>query len=143
MAYANLNETLMSYKLRRNRLQVEITNMQSQKRMALNEQLDFTQLTQARKAEAKNEWKAEYEANKKGIYADLVSYTEIDEYEDAIEKIEAEYEIFQAELTAWENDLDAQIATADCELKEVEAYLESYESMLSNNISNDFNYGMN
>ncbi len=143
MAIANLNETIMAYKLRRNRLQLEITNMQSQKRLAVNEQLDFTQLTQARKAEAKNEWKAEYEANKKGIYADLVSYTEIDEYEDAVEKIEADFEIFNAELTAWETDLDTRIATADTELKEVEAYLESYESMLSNNISNDFDYGLN
>lgn len=143
MAIANLNETIMAYKLRRNRLQLEITNMQSQKRLAVNEQLDFTQLTQARKAEAKNEWKAEYEANKEGIYADLVSYTEIDEYEDAVEKIEADFEIFNAELTAWETDLDTRIATADTELKEVEAYLESYESMLSNNISNDFDYGLN
>ena len=142
MAIANLNETIMAYKLRRNRLQLEITNMQSQKRLAVNEQLDFTQLTQARKAEAKNEWKAEYEANKEGIYADLVSYTEIDEYEDAVEKIEADFEIFNAELTAWETDLDTRIATADTELKEVEAYLESYESMLSKNISNVFDYGL-
>lgn len=143
MAYANLNETLMSYKLRRNRLQVEITNMQSQKRMALNEQLDFTQLIQARKAEAKNEWKAEYEANKDGIYADLVSYTEIDEYEDAVDKIQADFEIFNAELTAWETDLDTRIATADVELKEVEAYISSFDEMLSSNIQNDHNYGKN
>ena len=31
MAYANLNATLIAYKLRRNGLNVEITNMQSQK----------------------------------------------------------------------------------------------------------------
>ena len=122
MAIANLNETIMAYKLRRNSLNLEITNLHSQKRLATNEQLDFTQLTQARKAEQKNIWKAEYE--------------------EAVEKIEAEFEMFQAELTAWETDLDAQIATADTELKEVEAYMESYESMLSNNISNDFNYGL-
>ena len=76
MAYANLNTTLMAYKLRRNGLNLEITNMQSQKRLALNEQLDFAQLTQAKKAEAKNEWKAEYEANKDTVYADIVSYTQ-------------------------------------------------------------------
>lgn len=143
MAYANLNATLIAYKLRRNGLNVEITNMQSQKRLALNEQLDFAQLTQAKKAEAKNEWKAEYEANKEGIYADLISYTEIDEFEDAIEKIEADFEIFNAELTAWETDLDTRITTADTELKEVEAYIESYDSMLSSNIQNDHNYGLN
>lgn len=142
MAIANLNETIMAYKLRRNSLNLEITNLHSQKRLATNEQLDFTQLTQARKAEQKNIWKAEYEAGKDTTYADIKSYEEIDEYEDAVDKIEAEFEMFQAELTAWETDLDAQIATADTELKEVEAYMESYESMLSNNISNDFNYGL-
>ncbi len=143
MAIANLNETLMAYKLRRNRLQLDITDYQSQKRLATNEQLDFMQLTQAQKAEQKNKWKAEFEAGKDTIYADITAYTEIDEYQDAIDKIEAEYEIYNAELTAWETDLDNQITTADTELTEIEAYIESYEEMLSNNISNDFNYGLN
>ncbi len=143
MAIANLNETLMAYKLRRNRLQLDITDYQSQKRLATNEQLDFMQLTEAQKSEQKNKWQAEFEAGKDTIYADIESYTEIDEYEDAIDKIEAEYEIYNAELTAWETDLDNQITTADTELTEVEAYIESYQEMLSNNISNDFNYGLN
>lgn len=143
MAIANLNETIIAYKLRRNSLNLEITDLHSQKRLALNEQLDFTQLTQARKNDLKATWKAEYEENKDTLYADYVDYSQIKEYEDAVDKIEAEFEMFQAELTAWETDLDAQITVADTELKEVEAYLESYESMLSNNISNDFNYGMN
>ncbi len=143
MAIANLNETIMAYKLRRNRLQLDITDYQSQKRLATNEQLDFMQLTQAQKTEQKNKWKAEYEAGKDTIYADIASYTEIDEYEDAIDKIEAEYEIYNAELTAWETDLDNMITTADTELTEIEAYIESYEEMLSTNISNDFNYGLN
>lgn len=143
MAIANLNETLMAYKLRRNRLQLDITDYQSQKRLATNEQLDFMQLTQAQKAEQKNKWKAEFEAGKDTIYADVTAYTEIDEYQDAVDKIEAEYEIYNAELTAWETDLDNQITTADTELTEIEAYIESYEEMLSNNISNDFNYGLN
>lgn len=138
MAIANLNETIIAYKLRRNALNLEITDLHSQKRLALNEQLDFTQLTQARKADLKNTWKKEFEAGKDTTYADLVDYTQIKEYEDAVDKIEAEFEMFQAELTAWETDLDAQITVADTELKETEAYLESYESMLSNNISNDF-----
>ncbi len=142
MAIANLNETIMAYKLRRNNLQNDITTYQSQKRLATYEQLDFMQLTEAQKTEQKNKWKAEYEAGKDTIYADIVSYTEIDEYEDAIDKIEAEYEIYNAELTAWETDIDNQITTADTELTEVEAYIESYEEMLSNNISNDFNYGI-
>ena len=142
MAIANLNETIMAYKLRRNSLNLDITNFHAQKTLATNEQADYAQLTQAQKAEQRNHWKAEFEAGKDTTYADIKSYEEIDEYEEAVEKIEADFEIFQAELTSWETALDAQIATADTELKEVEAYLESYESMLSNNISNDFNYGL-
>ena len=56
------------------------------------------------------------------------------------------YEVTQEkldELSAWENNLDAQVTTADTELKECEAYLDSYKQMQSSNIQEDFNFGLN
>ena len=47
------------------------------------------------------------------------------------------------ELTAWETAIDAQITTDSAELQEVNAYMESMKTMLSSNIQEDFNYGLN
>ena len=45
------------------------------------------------------------------------------------------------DLTAWETAIDAHITTNSAELEEINAYIESYKSMLSTNIQEDFNYG--
>ena len=44
MAIANLHETLMSYKLRRNALNLEITQLQNQKTLATYSQADAAEL---------------------------------------------------------------------------------------------------
>lgn len=142
MAIAVLNSVIMNAKLTCNEKSLEIAKLQSEKNLATYEQLDFAQVTNAKKAELKQHWKQEYNASKDTIYEDVTCYTEIDEYINELNKLEADFEEFQAELTAWEISIDAQITTADVELKETEAYLEAYESKLSENISNDFNYGI-
>ena len=46
-------------------------------------------------------------------------------------------------LTAWETEIDSQITTNSAELEEVNAYIESYKQMLTSNIQEDFNFGLN
>ena len=74
-----------------------------------------------------------------GEYTD---YTEIPEFEEEIDKITAKYQEQFDELTAWETMIDAQITTASAELEEVNAYMESLQSMLSSNIQEDFDYSL-
>ena len=142
MAIANLHETLLNYALRKNQLNLEITNLQSQKTLATYSQADAMSLKSASEREKKAYFKALYE-NDPELQEKYTDYTQIPDFEDEIDKIVAEYTDKLNELTAWETAIDAQITTDSAELEEVNAYIESIKSMLSSNIQGDFNYGLN
>ena len=92
--------------------------------------------------ELRNYFRALYDADEeyKGKYKD---YTQIPDFEAEMDKIAARYNDELADLTAWETALDAQITTDSAELEEINAYMESMKSMLSSNIQEDYNYGLN
>jgi len=142
MAIANLHETLLSYALRRNAINLEITNLQSQKTLATYSQADAMSLKSASEREKKAFFKSLYE-NDPELQEKYTDYTQIPDFEDEIDKIVAEYTDHLNELTAWETAIDAQITTDSAELEETNAYMESIKSMLSSNIQGDFNYGLN
>ena len=72
-----------------------------------------------------------------------LNYTEIPDFEEQIDKIVAEFQEQLDELTAWETTIDAQITTNSAELQEENAYYDSLKSMLTSNIQEDFNFGLN
>ena len=147
MAIANLHETLMSYKLRRNALNLEITQLQNQKTLATYSQADAQSLKNAQDRANRAYFKEIYEADQADggahLYDDYKDYTEIPDFEDEVDKITAQYQDQLNELSAWETQIDSQITTDSAELEEVNAYMESLKSMLSSNIQEDFNYGLN
>ena len=141
MAIANLHETLLSYTLRKNQLNVEISELQTQKTLAAYSQADVRSIKAQDEQEIRNYFKALYNGDPelKELYKD---YTEIPDFEEEIDKIAAKYQDQLDELNAWETQLDAQITTNSAELEEINAYMESMKSMLSSNIQEDFNYGL-
>lgn len=160
MAISNLHETLLSYTLRRNEINLEISNLQSQKTLATYSQADAMSLKSAQERSVKAYYKGLWEQGRtvetissnghtnqvERHYVndvDYKDYTDIPGFEDEIDKIVAEYTDKLAELTAWETEIDAQITTDSAELEEVNAYMESLKSMLQTNIQDDFNYGLN
>ena len=147
MAIANLHETLMSYKLRRNALNLEITQLQNQKSLATYSQADAQSLKNAQDRANRSYFKQIYEADQADggahLYDDYKDHTEIPDFEEEVNKITASFQDQLDELTAWETQIDAQITADSAELEEVNAYLESLKSMLSSNIQEDFNYGLN
>ena len=147
MAIANLHETLLSYKLRRNELNLQITEFQSQKSLATYSQADAQSLKNAETRSVRDYFKNLYEEDQKAggahEYDDYLDYTEIPDFEEEIDKLTANYQDQLDQLTAWETAIDAQMTTASAELEEVNAYMESISSMLSSNIQEDFNYGLN
>ena len=147
MAIANLHETLMSYKLRRNALNLEITQLQNQKSLATYSQADAQSLKNAQDRSNRAYFKSVYEADQADggahKYDDYKDYTEIPDFETEVNKITADFQDQLDELTAWETQIDAQITTDSAELEEVNAYMESLKSMLTSNIQEDFNYGLN
>ena len=142
MAIANLHETLLSYTLRKNQLNLEISEYQAQKMLAAYSIGDTRTIKSQEEQEVRDFYKALYEEDSdyNGKYKD---YTEIPDFEAEMDKIAAKYQDELDQLSAWETQLDAQITTASAELEEVNAYMESLKSMLSSNIQDDFNYGLN
>lgn len=142
MATANLRETLISYTLRRNALNLEITELQNKKSLATYSQADAQSLKNAEIHSVRDYFKTLFEEDE-SLQGEYTDYTEIPEFEEEIDKITAKYQEQFDELTAWETVVDAQITTASAELEEVNAYMESLQSMLSSNIQEDYNYGLN
>lgn len=142
MAVANLHETVLSYKIRRNELNLELTELQSQKSLATYSQADLQSLLSSEKHSIRDYFKELFEGDKdlQELYLD---YTEIPDFEEQIDRITAQFQDQLDEMTAWETALDAQITTNSAELEEVNAYLESMKSMEQTNIQEDFNYGLN
>lgn len=147
MSIANLHETVLSAKIRRNQLNLEITELQNQKTLATYSQADLQSLKNAETRSVRSYFKGLYEADQADggahQYDNYSDYTEIPDFEDEIDKLTAKFQDELNELTAWETSLDAQITTDSAELEEINAYLESFQSMLSSNIQEDFNYGLN
>ncbi len=142
MAIANLHETLLSYKLRRNELNLELTQLQNMKTLATYSQADSQSLKSSEQHEIRDYFKSLYESDEE-LQAQYKDYTEIPDFEEQIDKLTAKYQDQFDELTAWETALDSQITTNSAELEEVNAYIESMKTMLTNNIQEDFNYGLN
>ena len=140
MAIANLHETLLCYTLRKSQINLEISELQTQKTLAAYKQADCRSIKAQDEEEVRRFFKALYEEDEEynGKYKD---YTEIPDFEAEIDKITAQYQDQMDELNAWETQLDAQITTDSAELEEINAYMESLKSMLSSNIQEDFNYG--
>ena len=142
MAIANLHETLLSYKLRRNALNLELTEWQNKKSLATYSQADAQSLKNAETHSIRDYFKTLFEEDER-----FLSFWEsrrlFPEFEEEIDKITAKYQEMFNDLTAWETMIDAQITTDSAELEEVNAYMESLQSMLSSNIQEDFNFGLN
>lgn len=142
MATANLHEVIQASILRKAELQLNISNMQSQKSLAISAQADANSLLAHEKNAVRAEFKAMFEEDEV-LQEQYKDYTEIPDFEEAIDKITAKFETELEELAAWESSIDAQITTDSTELEELKAYTDSYKNMLTENISNDFNFGLN
>ncbi len=142
MTIANLHETIAASIARRNTLNLELTQLATQKSLSLYSQADLNSLMSSEKNSLRSFYKDLYKADPElqELYKD---YTEIPDFEEELDKITAKFQDQLDELTAWENIIDAEITTKDAELKEINAFLESYKEMLSSNIQEDFNFGLN
>ena len=144
MAISGHNATLLSLTQRCNELQERMMQLQSQKSLMLFSQQDQGSLKLSEMSEARRYYKDLFESNNE-YYKDLgyVSYTEIPDFEEQVDIITAKYQDKIEELAAWENQIDAELTTSSAEYNEAKTYKESFKQMLTTNIQNDFNYGLN
>ncbi len=142
MAIANLHERIQASILRRNQLNLELTELQTQKSLAVYSQADVQSLLSSEKHAVRDYFKGLYDDDE-ALQESYLNYTEIPDFEEQIDKIVAEFQEQLDELTAWETTIDAQITTNSAELQEENAYYDSLKSMLTSNIQEDFNFGLN
>lgn len=144
MAVASLNELIQSYIMRRNSINLDLTNYSSQKTLATAQTSDLAGWKNSRynvlRSEYKNIFSTTYKDNDKYTYVD---YSELPEYQDEVSYVDSYYEAKVEDLTAWETQLDNQITTINTELSEINSYIDSFKQMLSSNIKVDYNYGTN
>lgn len=143
MAIASLNEVIQSYIQRRNAINVDLTNYSGQKTMGSMRQSDLAAWKNSRHNAIKLQYKGIFSANP-SMYKEkysYVDYTQLPEYQDEVMYVDSYYTAKLEDLTAWETELDNQITTMNVELNEINAYIDSFKSTLSNNIKNDYNYG--
>lgn len=142
MATATLHEILLNYKAQSNRLNYEIMQLQSQKALSSASMADLNSLKSSEERQTRDYFKNLFRTDEE-LQEKYTDYTEIPDFEEEIDKITAKFQSEIDELTAWETNIDTQITVADTKLKEIEAFTESYKGMLSSNIQEDFNYGLN
>lgn len=140
MAEATLNETLLSYVARRNQINLQITQFQNSKTTVSAETADLADWKNARYSALRTECKNIFSLSYKDSTYKYVDYTEIPEYTEEITYVDCYYDAQIEDLTTWEGTIDNQITTLSVELQEINSYMDSFKSMLSENIKNDFNY---
>lgn len=142
MAIAGIHGTLLELTQRINSLNNDIATLQSEKRLAVYSQQDLAECKYAEQTEKRRYFKHLYENNSE-IKDNYDQYTDIPDFEEAIDLITAKYQNQLTEIASWETQIDSQITTDSTELEEAKAYKESFKQMITTNISEDYNFGLN
>lgn len=140
MAEATLNETLLSYVLRRNQINLQILQFQNTKTTVSAETADLAEWKNAKYSSLRTECKNIFSLSYKDSTYKYVDYTQIPEYTEEITYIDCYYNAQTDDLTSWEGSIDNQLTTLSTELQEINSFMDSFKSMLSENIKNDFEY---
>ena len=140
MAEAALNETLLSDVHRKNQINTHITQYQNSKTLASAETADLAEWKTAKYSALRTSCRNIFSVSYMDSTYSYVDYTEIPEYTEEVEYIDCFYEAEVADMTAWESQIENHITTLSTELNEINAFMDSFKTMLSDNINNDFNY---
>lgn len=64
-----------------------------------------------------------------------------DEYDEAMQAVQDDYNLKLADITAWESELETQKETMETEIQATKSYKDSFTEVLKQNIKTDFKYG--
>lgn len=64
-----------------------------------------------------------------------------DDYKEAMQAVEDEYNLKLADITAWESELETKKETMETEIQATKSYKDSFTEVLKQNIKTDFTYG--
>lgn len=129
MAYAGILATIEFYTARKDDLTSQLSDIM----------LDINQATR----ESGNV--AQQESNKRQTLLNRAksdsTYADSTEYAQDKQDLEDKYNARLEEINSWEKELEAQKQNIQTEVQATSAYIESYTSMIKDNIKHDFTYG--
>ena len=99
MSTANLHETIQASIIRRNQLNLELTEYQTQKSLATYSQADLHSLLSSQKHEVRDYFKALFEGDE-ALQEQYLDYTQIPDFEEEIDRITAQFQDQLDEMTA-------------------------------------------
>lgn len=129
MAVAGIQETLILYTREQDSLQNQLTTIMGRITSATRNTTDLMEKT--------NEKRAYYTQK---VTADP-NYADTTEYKTESAAVENDYQLQLAEINSWESELEQQKSEKETQLKSVTSYIDSWNSLLKNNIKKDFTYG--
>lgn len=142
MAIAAAHTQLLSLILRESDLNYDIMKINNLKRLAVYESSDANNKLSAEKNNLRRIYKAEFEANP-GKYANCDDYTDITEYEEALDIATTAFNNELERINEYEEFLNRKLTVDSAELQEVQVEKDSLENTIKGNIDHDFAYGLN
>ena len=148
MAESNLQLCIQSYIIRRNEINNTLNDLADQKMLISYQQMRNTTKANAQKSALRQVWDDKWHeqfdraSDKDAFMERYGDYSAMEGYKTAFESICAELATLEEELTAKETYVDNNITTNSTELVEITEYMNSYKTMLKNNIGEDFDYGL-
>lgn len=130
MSYAGILATVQLYKLEKADLTSQVSDILMDITKASGKTTDYMA--------AENK---EMENVKKQYSSDSGESTDSTEYEAAVDEIKNEFNLKLQEVNEWEKQLETQKQNLETELQATSSYLESYESVLKDNVKKDSSYG--
>lgn len=124
MTVAGLESTVQFYTSREADLTSELSNI-------------MFDITQASKDSAKL---AQQTGDKRKAVKETYDYG-TEEYDDAMDEVQQEYQLELAQITEWETELETKKNCLETEIQAVNSYKESFTSALKQNVQTDFKYG--
>lgn len=122
-------------------LTFRLTQLQEQKTNNLYRTSDEEMRFSAAKREVNNYYRDLYENDPD--YTEYGAFDEIPGYEEAIDMLDTQHQMFLRELTAQEQEITAELNTVQTEKAELEAYKDSVGTVRNECISREFKFGSN
>lgn len=129
MAYAGILATIEFYQARKDDLTSQLSDMMLEISQATKQSGDVAQEESKKKQTLLDKAKAD------STYADST------EYEQDKQDLETKYNARLEEINEWEKELEIDKQNIQTEVEATSAYLESFTSMIKDNIKRDFTYG--
>lgn len=125
MAYAGIQTMLLSYKMQKSDKEFELMQITNKRSQATKDSSALSENYEAKKAELKEQYAED----------------DPDYYNEAIDKLDDDYNLDLADIADWEDELQQKESNCNTQIKLLDGYITTWTSALQNGIKNAHTYG--